>query len=896
MMLKKIGFILLSFLSSFGDSVFLSGVPLYLYKSGGNSIFDTTLVTVAITLTVIVARKPIARINSQHPLLVTGVGELLMGLVELMLLAAYIIYSSKWLIVLGVIPLALIYNSYGAAKFYRIQDYVFGDDSHFYVSLQSAANRIGMLMGVAASGWLVTRSGVKSILLVDSASFLFYGIIVIYLFSRSRVSKPELSKSNSIKTFAQKSLIGISRNYISYGLVFMFVAGLFTTWEQASSVAIVSKLSTLPLDQVSRSRAILSGVGILAGLVSARFFPRMLYSTWLVSILILTIGVSLLAGASLPIVTVILFFAGGLLASITVPVQRELFSLAGGSEEGKSALAATYWIYGAGLKLMIAPITWIAESKLVSFLNSLQSVTTLIFLVGIVGGYLISKTAMNRTQQLQRQQAIIVGACAVCFVFLTVAITGKETRLRTPYRTALLGGYISSFDPIAANEYNELTFFSQICGRLTSVDESLNMEGDLAKDWQMDSTRTIIDFTLRPGRHFANGSEVTADDVIYSFNRIMAAHDSIVSSWAENIRSVSSPKPNQIEISLKRPNLQILYVLSHPRFCVLSHERPFLEVDGVKVPNSSGAYQVSRARSPRILLKVTQDFSESAIEKQVEVSFATQAEAVEQFAKGKLDDLSFYLLSDSEIDLLRSQAKVIPAKLYWTWTIMLNPNRPLFKSTNIRRRMTSAIDTRRILSIWKADTISSRSMIPQGMRGFGEKGYHFSQIKHPLFERCEAPIRVAAIEGLPDQLGIGVALTKEISRVSGCKTQVAFLEMGKFVAEMATGNYDVYVSGQDTNSTDPIGFYRQFVSDESDNLMKYNYSPLNRAYSRLREVALELRSQSDYDDLQRAFYEAGFGLALGYPQFKFVYRNDVTSTHMNPLGMPLNRWWKIGRL
>ena len=52
---------------------------------------------------------------------------------------------------------------------------------------------------------------------------------------------------------------------------------------------------------------------------------------------------------------------------------------------------------------------------------------------------------------------------------------------------------------------------------------------------------------------------------------------------------------------------------------------------------------------------------------------------------------------------------------------------------------------------------------------------------------------------------------------------------------------------------------------------------------------------NDYQEIRTAFDEASFGSAIGYPRFKFAYRDSVKSVHMNPLGMHLNRWWKIGR-
>ena len=81
------------------------------------------------------------------------------------------------------------------------------------------------------------------------------------------------------------------------------------------------------------------------------------------------------------------------------------------------------------------------------------------------------------------------------FVFLiAIGLLTACKEEKGPYRTALLGTRMSNFDPSGPNEYNEITFISQVCARLTSVDESLNIEGDLADSWDISDDRKTYVF------------------------------------------------------------------------------------------------------------------------------------------------------------------------------------------------------------------------------------------------------------------------------------------------------------------------------------------------------------------------------------------------------------------
>ena len=119
--------------------------------------------------------------------------------------------------------------------------------------------------------------------------------------------------------------------------------------------------------------------------------------------------------------------------------------------------------------------------------------------------------------------------------------------------------------------------------------------------------------------------------------------------------------------------------------------------------------------------------------------------------------------------------------------------------------------------------------------------------------------------------------------------------MGAWIESYTSASHDIYISGLDTNSNDSIGFFRYFISTESDNYLGYKSAAMDEIYNRLKPITYPSRSKKDYEDMQFAFESAYFGVALGNPIYRFALDPKVNKFHMNPLGMHLNRWWKIGR-
>ncbi|HET6235560.1 MAG TPA: ABC transporter substrate-binding protein [Acetobacteraceae bacterium] len=111
------------------------------------------------------------------------------------------------------------------------------------------------------------------------------------------------------------------------------------------------------------------------------------------------------------------------------------------------------------------------------------------------------------------RRAMLLGA------LLAAAVT-VSTAQAASFRWAN-DGDVGAMDPDTRQETVQLSFLSNIYEPLARRDRDLKVEPSLATSWEQ-TAPTVWRFHLRPGVKWQDGSPFTADDVVFSFQRIMA--------------------------------------------------------------------------------------------------------------------------------------------------------------------------------------------------------------------------------------------------------------------------------------------------------------------------------------------------------------------------------------
>jgi peptide/nickel transport system substrate-binding protein len=115
-------------------------------------------------------------------------------------------------------------------------------------------------------------------------------------------------------------------------------------------------------------------------------------------------------------------------------------------------------------------------------------------------------------------------------------------------------------DPYVASAFSNQNVLVQTYESLLTRDRKGTIEPALATAWkQVDST--TFDVTLRHDVHFSDGSPLTAEDVVFSFNAMVAptAPQSIL---LQGLQSTTALDPDTIEFRFSRPSGSFLNILA----------------------------------------------------------------------------------------------------------------------------------------------------------------------------------------------------------------------------------------------------------------------------------------------------------------------------------------------
>ena len=120
-------------------------------------------------------------------------------------------------------------------------------------------------------------------------------------------------------------------------------------------------------------------------------------------------------------------------------------------------------------------------------------------------------------------------------------------------------------DPHTISAVASLRIFRQIYNTLIDVDDNMNFIPELAESWEQPDDLTYI-FKLRQGVKFHNGREMKADDVKYSFERILNPETAALGkSYYDSVSTIEIVDDYTVKFILKEPfapfmtNLTSLY-------------------------------------------------------------------------------------------------------------------------------------------------------------------------------------------------------------------------------------------------------------------------------------------------------------------------------------------------
>ncbi len=169
-----------------------------------------------------------------------------------------------------------------------------------------------------------------------------------------------------------------------------------------------------------------------------------------------------------------------------------------------------------------------------------------------------------------------------------------------------LSGDITAFDPHYHNVGPNNAAAAHVFERLVGMDERQRLVPALATSWRAVND-TTWEFKLRKGVKWHDGSDFTADDVIFTVDRVPKVPNSPSSftTYVKNIKAITAPDAHTLMITTEKPHpllpndLSLVYVISKKAATGASTE----DFNSGKAAVGTGPYKYSRfAKGDRLEL------------------------------------------------------------------------------------------------------------------------------------------------------------------------------------------------------------------------------------------------------------------------------------------------------
>ena len=125
------------------------------------------------------------------------------------------------------------------------------------------------------------------------------------------------------------------------------------------------------------------------------------------------------------------------------------------------------------------------------------------------------------------------------------------------YRLGITQGY-DGFNPFAHWSGPTWDTFRLCYDFLTWYDEDYKPTPDLASEWSTSPDGKVWTFTIREGMKWSDGEPLTANDIAYTYNRILETEHWAYNQYLVGVQNVEAPDDTTLVITCDKPNAGML--------------------------------------------------------------------------------------------------------------------------------------------------------------------------------------------------------------------------------------------------------------------------------------------------------------------------------------------------
>jgi oligopeptide transport system substrate-binding protein len=517
----------------------------------------------------------------------------------------------------------------------------------------------------------------------------------------------------------------------------------------------------------------------------------------------------------------------------------------------------------------------------------------------------------------------------ICSPFVLAEPLGKpepDSRFGGIYRRALANNP-ATLDPAFVSDIYSRTVVMQISKGLVQFDAHLNPIPAIAEFWEASRDGRLWTFTLRQGVQFHHGREVTAQDFVYSFTRLLSPNalgqvteffrqiqgaDEFIQGKVAEVQGLKALDRYTLQIALKEPFAPSLTVLGLANAAVVPQE----EVERLgdrfaQAPVGAGPFKLVRWEpGQEIMLEAHAQYYEGRpfLDAVVFKIGGTFEQTFAQFLAGNLDEAMIpsgkteEVYSDPQYRKYQLLRRPTLGLLFIGFNTQVTP----FNDKRVRQAFNYAVNKEAIVrEITKMGSLPANGTLPPGMPGHDPdlRGYYYNPVKAK---------QLLAEAGYSNGAGFPVVQLWTVSKAESTKAELAAYQ--QYLAELGV-TVDIRFVGEWTRYTDMLergelqmfryAWYADFPDPDNfffpllhsagqPNYMFYRNAGVDQLLEQAREERDYAQRVKLYREAERIVMEDAPWITQHNHIFEYLYQPYVQGVEVSLLGdrwIPMNKIW-----
>lgn len=465
--------------------------------------------------------------------------------------------------------------------------------------------------------------------------------------------------------------------------------------------------------------------------------------------------------------------------------------------------------------------------------------------------------------------------------------------------TVAQGADVVTLDPHGTNDQPSARVRSQIYDTLIIQGEDLNLYPGLATSWKQIDELTW-EFSLRRGVTFHNGETFTANDVKFTFDRLLdpatAADGAFILGAVENVEVIDD---YTVRISTASPFAPLLNHLSHSATAILNEKavREAGDGYGTRTAIGTGPFKfVSWVSGSHVILTRNDDYWGEPAKSQTVVFRAIPEGTVRaiELETGGVDIA--YALEPIDVQRLEFDPNIVLSRVETLSAsyIGFNVQKPPFDNPLVRQAINHAIDVDVLVDvIYEGQAV--RAFSPISSMVFGAhtdlEPYEYNPEKaRQLLAEAGYPNGFSTsiwTNDNPLRMQIAEVLQQDLKAI-GIDVDVEIVEWGAYLENTGAGLHDMFILGWVTVTADAdYGLYALFHSSQfgsAGNRTFYSNPRVDELLELGRATGDQAARLAAYREVQEILREEAPWVFLLFPEEVNGLRANVEGFVPHPAG------------